>query len=276
MSTSWIWATSCSSLHAILTYRYACDVRVIRLLRQQGLGNSATQLQRKLTEQHSERWLVHTIQYLNDCKHFRDASNIGLITCPKFEDPPEYIPLPSYKWFLTAYVQDILPSIEEIRSEITSTFGIIIKMDSTKKIVKKLAGHSTGTAAWATNVANERGQILMSVLTASEGVGLQLMAAGLMKRYLDAGVPPPKVLYVDCDCCGGGAVKTKDLFSQWSEMVISLNIWHFMRRIAVGCTTESHPMYAIFLGRLSQCIFEWSQEDLQLLKHAKHSAFNKI
>lgn len=96
-------------------------------------------------------------------------------------------------------------------------------MDSTKKIVKKLAGHSTGTAAWATNVANERGQILMSVLTASDRVGLQSMAAGLMKRYLDAGVPPPKVLYADCDCCGSGAVKTKDLFSHWSEMVISLN-----------------------------------------------------
>ena len=143
-------------------------------------------------------------------------------------------------------------------------------MDSTKKIVKTLAGHSTATAAWATNVANERGQILTSVSTASEGVGLQPMAAGLMQRYLDAGVPPPKVPYVDCDCCGGGAVKTKDLFSQWSEMVKSLNIWHFMRNIAVGCTTESHPMYAIFLGRLSQCIFELCQEDLQLLKHAKH------
>ena len=236
---------------AILTYRYACDVRVIRLLRQRALGNSATQLQRKLTEQHSERWLVRTIQYLNDCKHFRDASSIGLITCPKFQDPPEYILLPSYKWFLTAYVQDILPRIEEIKSGITSTFGIIIKMDSTKKIVKKLAGHSTGTAAWETNVANERGQILMSVLTASEGVGLQPMAAGLMKRYLDAGVPPPKVLYVDRDCCGGGAVKTKDLVSQWSEIVIALDIWHFMRCIAVSCPTESHPMYAIFLGRLS-------------------------
>ena len=143
-------------------------------------------------------------------------------------------------------------------------------MDSTKKIVKTLAGHSTATAAWATNVANERGQILTSVSTASEGVGLQPMAAGLMQRYLDAGVPTPKVPNVDCDCCGGGAVKTKDLFSQWSEMVKSLNIWHFMRHIAVGCTTQSHPMYAIFLGRLSQCIFELCQEDLQLLKHAKH------
>ncbi|CAH3176619.1 unnamed protein product [Porites lobata] len=65
LSTSWTWGTSCCSL-------------VICLLRQRGLGNSATQLQRKLTEQHSERWLVRMIQYLNDCKHFRDASNIGL------------------------------------------------------------------------------------------------------------------------------------------------------------------------------------------------------
>ena len=135
---------------AILTYRYACDVRVICLLRQRGLGNSATQLQRKLTEQHSERWLVRTIQYLNDCKHFRDASTIGLINCPKFEDPPEYIPLPSYKWFLTAYVQDILPRIEEIKSGITSTFGIIIKKDSTKKIVKKLAGQH-----WESSLGNK-------------------------------------------------------------------------------------------------------------------------
>ena len=135
---------------AILTYRYACDVRVIRLLRQRGLGNSLTQLQRKLTEQHSERWLVRMIQYLNDCKHFRDASTIGLINCPKFEDPPEYIPLPSYKWFLTAYVQDILPRIEEIKSGITSTFGIIIKKDSTKKIVKKLAGQH-----WESSLGNK-------------------------------------------------------------------------------------------------------------------------
>ena len=62
----------------ILTYRYTCDVRDIRLLRQRDLGNSATQLQRKLPEQHSERWLVRTIKYLNDCKHFRDASYIRL------------------------------------------------------------------------------------------------------------------------------------------------------------------------------------------------------
>ena len=82
-----------------------------------------------------------------------------------------------------------------------------------------------GTAAWAKNVANERGQILMSVLTASDRVGLKPMAAGLMKRHSDAGVYPSTVLYVDRDSRRGIAVETKRLLSQWSEMEISLDIW---------------------------------------------------
>lgn len=75
-------------------------------------------------------------------------------------------------------------------------------MDSTKKVVKKLAGHSSGTATWATNVGNEHGQVLASVLTASEGYGLEPMLDGIVRRYEIASVPLPVLLYVDRDCCG--------------------------------------------------------------------------
>lgn len=91
-----------------------------------------------------------------------------------------------------------------------------------------------------------------------------------MKRHLDAGVYPSTVLYVDRDSRRGIAVETKRLLSQWSEMEISLDIWHFMRCIAVGCTTQSQPKYAIFLGRLFHCTFKWSQEDLKPLIPAIH------
>ena len=47
------------------------------------------------------------------------------------------------------------------------------------QVAKKLAGHATGTAAWATNVGNKHGQALTSVLTAAEGAGLTEMAAGI-------------------------------------------------------------------------------------------------
>jgi len=259
----------------LLTYQYACDIRVIRLLRQRGLGNSSTQLQKKLTEEHSEKYMQRTAQYLTECKYFATASRSGLIGTIDIQEPPQFVPVPKYRWLLTVYAQDIMARIDYIKASITSIFGRVLKMDSTKKIVKKLAGSSAGTASWATNVGNERGQVLMSVLTVNEGAGLEIMANGLRRRYSMADVPPPQALYVDRDCCSGTTVKTKELFSLWENLVIRLDIWFFMRRFAAGCNTESHPLYSVFLRRLSQCIFQWSNEDLSLLKSAKKSQLQK-
>lgn len=41
------------------------------------------------------------------------------------------------------------------------------------------------------------------------------------------------------------------------------------QHLAASCTTESHPLYGTFMAWLSQWIFEWSSEDLTLLKRAK-------
>ena len=119
----------------LLTYQYACDVRVIRLLRQRGLGNSSTQLQKKLNEEHSEKYLQQSAQYLTECKYFSRPSRIGLTSTIQFKEPPQFNAVPKYKWFLTVYAQDILSRMDFIKSSITSTFGRILKMDSTKKIV---------------------------------------------------------------------------------------------------------------------------------------------
>lgn len=42
-----------------------------------------------------------------------------------------------------------------------------------------------------------------------------------------------------------------------------------MRRLARGCSSESHPLYGTFMGSLSSCIFEWDKEDYQKLMEAK-------
>lgn len=52
-----------------------------------------------------------------------------------------------------------------------------------------------------TNVGNEYGQILNSVLTTGEGAGLAGMCQGVVKRYRDPGEPQPDAIYVDRDCC---------------------------------------------------------------------------
>ncbi|KAL0186478.1 hypothetical protein M9458_018148, partial [Cirrhinus mrigala] len=76
---------------------------------------------------------------------------------------------------------------------------------------------------------------------------------------------PPKVLYVDRDCCSStGKGKAAALF-------VELDVWHFMWQFAVGVTTDSHPLYSVFMKNLSACIFEWDASDVERLKEAKRS-----
>ena len=63
---------------------------------------------------------------------------------------------------------------------------------------KKLQGAAANTAAWATNVDNKKGEIVISVLTSSEDLSsLNPLANGLVRRYATAGVEPPVVMYMD-------------------------------------------------------------------------------
>ena len=83
-----------------------------------------------------------------------------------------------------------------------SVFGTIFKIDSTKKAVKKLLGSAVNSASWATNIENERGEVLISVLTELESVeSLSNMAIGLMDHYVKASVDSPILLYTDRACC---------------------------------------------------------------------------
>ncbi|XP_032439662.1 uncharacterized protein LOC116733080 [Xiphophorus hellerii] len=237
----------------ILTQKYACDIRVIRLMRDRTQGNSSARLLKQLKENHGEEWLNRLGHYLEECANFVNRPSLFPVVC---QEPPEPADIP-----LIA---------EHIKASITSTLGTVLKLDSTKKITKKLAGHSKGTALWVSSVSNELGQILNSVLTVQEGPGLDKMAAGLMERYRQAGAAPPKVLYVDCGCCvSEGLSKLQARFGGWPDIYIRLDIWHFMRRLAVGCTTDAHPLYPAFMRALSSCIFEWDAGDLDLLRRAK-------
>ena len=106
--------------------------------------------------------------------------------------------VPSPKWFISTYLADIRARENELLASITSTFGEILKIDSTRKVAKKLAGKHAYNAHWVTNVGNEFGQILNSVLTTSEGHGLTDLSRGLIQRYQkERKEKLPKVLYTD-------------------------------------------------------------------------------
>lgn len=117
---------------------------------------------------------------MTNCQSLKKASTAGLIRPVVFEEPPRMLPVPQFRWLMQVYLQDVLMRLPDVKAEITSTFGRILKMDSTKKIVNKLAGPIRGTAMWATNVGNEVGQVLISVLTSGEGHALASMTEGMI------------------------------------------------------------------------------------------------
>ena len=48
--------------------------------------------------------------------------------------PPTLPPVPQYGWLLLVYCHDILSHLEDVKARVTSIFGNILKMDSTKKV----------------------------------------------------------------------------------------------------------------------------------------------
>ncbi|XP_044066931.1 uncharacterized protein LOC122882983 [Siniperca chuatsi] len=138
-----------SEFWVILTQKYACDIRVIWVLRESALGNSPTRVLKQLRENHAEEWLHCVERYTTECVDFLQPP--GLLPMA-FSEPPEPAVAPSCKWLLSVYSQDILTRLEDIKAAITLTYGTILKMDSTKKITKKLArtakGQHSGSPLW--------------------------------------------------------------------------------------------------------------------------------
>ena len=258
----------------ILTYKYACDVSVISLLRSRTLGNSPSALQNNICELHSEEWMRKCVSYLSACKQHRAAARTFGQPPVEYQKEQQLKNPPSARWFLACYVRDVYNRLDHLKAVTTAVYGRVLKIDSTKKITKKLQGAEANTASWVTNVGNEKGEVLNSIVTTSESIAaLQVMADGLINRFSRADVPAPVLLYTDRECCStqGGASKFQLLFSAWENLLVRLDIFHFMRRLAVGVTSESHPLYSVFMASLSRCIFEWDQQDLDSLYAAKKS-----
>ncbi|XP_065909953.1 uncharacterized protein [Dysidea avara] len=259
---------------AILTRSHACDKSVVVLLRSH--GSNPTALHNTLLELHCEEWLKKQSMYLDDCRLYSERMT-RLWSPPVFARPLPFVPIPSARWLVKVFVQDILSRKCEILATCTSIFGSVLKLDITKKVCGKLGGRAAGVASFCTNVGNEKGEVLISVVTDSVGLdSLRPMAIGLAQRYARARQDPPLVLYITRDCCNTSGISVyTQLFVEWSLLQVRLDVWQFMRRLACGCTSPSHPLYGTFMSRLSKAIFEWDERDYRRLCDAKRGCLQQ-
>uniref|UniRef100_A0AAV2MHV4 DUF6729 domain-containing protein n=1 Tax=Knipowitschia caucasica TaxID=637954 RepID=A0AAV2MHV4_KNICA len=222
-----------SMFPAVLTTHLALDRKCMTFLKPRTSRNSSSYFQAAIEEVHSEEWARQAIRYLSDYESHKNMATF-VPSAAAYPPPLPFRPLPLAQWFET--------------------------------ITKKLAGGIGGSAAWMTNIGNEFGQVLNSVLTTGEGAGLEELCQGIVTRYKNVGKAEPEVIYVDRDCCSqSGVSSVTKLFHPWRSAV-RLDSFHFMRRFNCGLTTEHHPLYGTFCAMLSSCIFEWDLEDVQGLK----------
>ena len=143
-----------SRFPAVLTRKYGCDMAVVGLLRARTLGNSPTALCHNLHEVHSEEWMRKQLSYLGDCEHHRYVMYMYTLhvliyftlyhpfrrrhllcaTVTKYEEAAPFPRFPVPKWFLAVYIRDVWSRLPELRAAVTSVFGSILKVDSTKKV----------------------------------------------------------------------------------------------------------------------------------------------
>ncbi|XP_021331250.1 uncharacterized protein [Danio rerio] len=183
---------------------------------------------RQVQESHCEGYLQRKDLYTTLLSQYNKPGKITRSLCQQFQRPPARREPPSARLMRKAFLISEADNIEDYRTQIMSTFGQVLKYDSTKKICKKLSGDGKGTAEWCTNVANEHGQILISVLTCEESLEkMRPMAEGLMERYRRADEAPPELMYVDRGCCRVHAVSSvEQLFSDWTDrgMLVRLSL----------------------------------------------------
>jgi hypothetical protein len=233
----------------ILVLNY-CDLSVVTLMRSRSLGNSPTALCNEINEIHSKEWMRRTTDYLSDCKKHKEIP-LKLVETVPYDSPPVFKPTPTPKWFLSVYLRDVWGRLDLLKALATLVYDSILKIDSTKKITKKLQGIAANSASWCTNVGNEDGSILLSLLTTSESnSNLKRMADGLIGRYERARIPPPILLYTDRDCCKtDGPSKFQRLFSKWDHLIVRLDSWHFSAVLQKHAKTSRIPSMDPSCGR---------------------------
>lgn len=125
---------------AFPTSKYACDLKMVRLLRQRGLGNSSSAVMKQVREQHGESYLNNLQMHLSHYRDFKTSAERGFFARIQFSEPPPAAAVPRHRWLMKVYQIDVLNRVDYIKAHMTSQCGTVLKMDSIKKITNKLAG----------------------------------------------------------------------------------------------------------------------------------------
>jgi len=105
-------------------------------------------------------------------------------------------------------------------------------------------------------------RILMSSLTKTcSPYEVKCLLASLKQRGVK-----PKVVYVDCECCGAWRNVVDSI---WPKAVVRLDGMHAIRRMTRTVSSTQHPWHGRFCAALSNAIYTYDPETLSRLVAAR-------
>ena len=122
----------------LLTRKFASDIGVVNLMRSRTPGNSSTSLWNDVREMHSEEWIRRAVVYKSDCERHKNSRKRLALPEVTYTALSVFHTPPGCKWFLATFIRDVWSRLPALKSRITSVYGSILKIDSTKKITLKL------------------------------------------------------------------------------------------------------------------------------------------
>ena len=99
------------------------------MMNERTLGNSASRLHASLVEQHTREWMARSMLFLSVLRKLRVPG-----ATPQAVSIPPMHPVPSVPWLISVYAREALTRLTETKARVTSIFGDILKLDSTKKV----------------------------------------------------------------------------------------------------------------------------------------------
>ena len=93
-------------------------------MKERTLGNSASRLRAILVEQHTKEWMVRSMSYLSVLRKLQVSGQVSV---------PPMKPIPTVSWLISIYAREALGRLEEMKARVTSIFGDVLKLGSTKK-----------------------------------------------------------------------------------------------------------------------------------------------
>ncbi|XP_056586953.1 uncharacterized protein LOC130407764 [Triplophysa dalaica] len=117
----------------ILTDKRGVDKNVVRLLRDRTEGNTMVKVWRQIQENHVEEYLHRKDLYTTLLMTLLKPGEIVSALGHTFEAPPPQRELPSARLLRHAFLLAEANNVQDYRNQILSTFGNVLKMDSTKK-----------------------------------------------------------------------------------------------------------------------------------------------